>query len=104
VSQQIIDDVDVAVLSGPHKSVVQIYIHIDEHALHIRQSTMGSVITKCLQVKVERHLQSSTFLMRSSTAATKRRDQHCWMLDRQHVSATLCCDRQGRARSPTQCA
>jgi hypothetical protein len=62
VSDQIIDDVDVAVFCGPHKSVVQ--IHIDsqlagfEHLLHIRQSTMGSVITECLNFV--RHLQSAS--------------------------------------------
>jgi hypothetical protein len=61
VSEQTIDDVDMAVLSGPAKGVV--YISNDkhlarvEHLLHNRQSTIGSVITECL--KIERHLRSS---------------------------------------------
>jgi hypothetical protein len=51
VSEQTIDDVDMAVLSGLHNGVV--YVSADkqlagfEHALHIRQATMGSVITEC---------------------------------------------------------
>jgi hypothetical protein len=59
VSEQIIDDVDVAVLDGAHQGDVLISLEKNlarfEHALHIRQSTMGSVITEC--VKVDRHLQ-----------------------------------------------
>jgi hypothetical protein len=50
VSEQTIDDVDVAVLSGPPKGFVKISVGKQlagfEHALHIGQSTMGSVITK----------------------------------------------------------
>jgi hypothetical protein len=50
VSEQTIDNVDVAVLSGPRKGFVLISVDKQlagfEHALHIRQSTMGSVITK----------------------------------------------------------
>jgi heme-binding NEAT domain protein len=54
VSEQTIDDFDVAVLSGPHKGAVHISVDRQlagfEHALHIRQSTMSSVITECLKV------------------------------------------------------
>jgi hypothetical protein len=52
VSQQKIDDVDVAVLSGSLKGVVSLSVDRQlegfEHALHMRQSTMGSVITESL--------------------------------------------------------
>jgi hypothetical protein len=52
VSEQIIDDVDVAVLSGLRKGFVLISVATQvvrvehEHAVHNRQSTMGSVIKK----------------------------------------------------------
>jgi hypothetical protein len=50
VSEQIIDDVDVAVLNGAHQGdeffSVEKNLAGFEHALHIRQSTMGSVITE----------------------------------------------------------
>jgi hypothetical protein len=49
VSEQTIDNVDVAVVSGPHKGFVEISAATQlvgfEHALHIGQSTMGGVIT-----------------------------------------------------------
>jgi hypothetical protein len=58
MSEQIIDDPDVAVLSGLYKGVVCRAFDTElagfEHALHIRQSTVGSVSTEC--VKSERHL------------------------------------------------
>jgi glycerol-3-phosphate dehydrogenase len=51
VSEQIIDDVDVVVLSGPQKGFVETSVDKQlagfEHALHNRQSTIGSVITEC---------------------------------------------------------
>jgi hypothetical protein len=54
VSEQTIDNVDVAVLSGPPKGAVNISIDKQlanfEHLLHLRQSTMGSVITECLKI------------------------------------------------------
>jgi hypothetical protein len=62
VSKQTIDDVDVAVLSGLDKGAVYISVSVDkqlarfEGLLHVRQSTMGSVITECVKVKFERHL------------------------------------------------
>jgi len=59
VSEKVIDDVDVAVLDGAQQGDVLISFEKNlagfEHALHIRQSTMGSVITEC--VKFDRHLQ-----------------------------------------------
>ena len=46
VSKQIIDNVDVAVLSGQHKGVVCISVGAQlagfEHLLHTRQSTFGT--------------------------------------------------------------
>jgi hypothetical protein len=49
VSEQTIDDIDVAVLSGPHKGDVCVSVdkHLAglEHPEHIRQFTTGSVIT-----------------------------------------------------------
>jgi hypothetical protein len=60
VSEQTIDNVDVAVLSGPPKGVDWIsaakqLARVEEHALHIGQSTTGSVITECLKFDLERH-------------------------------------------------
>jgi hypothetical protein len=59
MSEQRIDDVDVAVHSGSHKGVVETLVDRQlarfEHLLHSRQSTMGNVITEC--VKFDRHLQ-----------------------------------------------
>jgi hypothetical protein len=52
VSKQTIDDVDMAVLSGFNKGAVHISVSADkqlarfEGLLHVRQSTMGSVITE----------------------------------------------------------
>jgi hypothetical protein len=64
VSEQTIDDVDVAVLSGPLKSVVCLSVDKQlagfEHALHIRQSTTGGVITECVKFDFARHLHSSS--------------------------------------------
>jgi hypothetical protein len=61
VSDQVIDNLDVAVLDGAHQGAGFLSLEKNlagfEHALHIRQSTMGSVITECLQVKFDRHLQ-----------------------------------------------
>jgi hypothetical protein len=58
VSEQIIDDGDVAVLDGAHQGDEFLSLEKNlagfEHALHIRQSTMGNVITEC--VKFDRHL------------------------------------------------
>jgi hypothetical protein len=63
VSEQTIDDVDVAVLSGPHKGFVETSVDRQhagfEHALHNRQSTMGSLITE-FKFDFARHLRSST--------------------------------------------
>jgi hypothetical protein len=64
VSQQTIDNVDVAVLSGLQKGFVLVSVASQragfEHALHICQSTMGSVITECLKFDfASRHRQSS---------------------------------------------
>jgi hypothetical protein len=53
MSEQIIDDPDVAVLSGLYKGVVCRAFDTElagfEHALHIRQSTVGSVSTECVK-------------------------------------------------------
>jgi hypothetical protein len=53
------DNRDVAVLDSAHEGDVLISLEKNiarfEHVLHIRQSTMGNVITEC--VKVDRHLQ-----------------------------------------------
>ena len=61
MSEKIIDDVDVAVLNGAHQGDEFLSLEKNiagfEHVLHIRQSTMGSVLTECLQIKVDRHLQ-----------------------------------------------
>ena len=61
MSEQTIDDVEMAVVSGTHKSFVEIYVdkHLArvEHLLHKRHLTMGSVLTKC--VKLERHLRAA---------------------------------------------
>jgi hypothetical protein len=58
-SEQIIDDVDVAVCSGPHKGDVcfSVDLHLArvEHLLQKRQSTKGSVTTECLKFDVARH-------------------------------------------------
>ena len=60
MSEQIIDDVDVAVRSGLHNGDVCISVDKQlagfDNALHIRQSTMLSVITEC--VKAERHVEN----------------------------------------------
>jgi hypothetical protein len=61
VSEQTIDNIDVAVLSGLHKGDVCISAERQlagfEHLLHVRQSTIGSVITE--RLKAERHLEFS---------------------------------------------
>jgi hypothetical protein len=84
VSEQIIDDVDVAVLSGSHKGVVKISMAMQlagfEHALHIRQSTMRSVITECFKFDFARHLQSSRPERREARTARHVHVQQCVML------------------------
>ena len=56
--EQTIDDVDVAVLDGARQGDEFLSFEKNlagiEHALHIRQLTLGNVITEC--VKVDRHL------------------------------------------------
>jgi len=57
--EQTIDDVDVAVLDGARQGDEFLSFEKNiagfEHALHIRQLTLGNVITEC--VKFDRHLQ-----------------------------------------------
>jgi hypothetical protein len=54
-----IDDVDVTVLSGPHKGAVHISVDVDKHLagfnhlLHKRQLTIASVLVLTECVKIE---------------------------------------------------
>ncbi len=79
MSEQTIDDVDVAVLSGTQKGDVCFSVDRQlagfEHALHIRQSTMGSVITESLKVKLERHLFDLEFFAHSHQGSRSKAKQ-----------------------------